>query len=284
MTNSFPPNVYAEMAPLPAPLADHLFRYWQRHHRTQDVLYQLVKEVREKQRYAYVFLDSYVRNREKSSPRELRLSTELVRTTLGLYTPQKRPIPPKTFTYWIDSGYIRMKSKGYPEPDSAAALVVLRLLMETKSLLPSEPMNPEETWWCYAQSGPDEAIQAVPLSAVEDLPPYTLLWTGWAGAAWSESHTWMPIGDGFGAIRFTKPAITRPRQHSYELTALLRWKPDLEAQYQPQPGCELDMVNALEHLALVHLACNRVVSPSLWNKERLYAGQSTGTGLLRRSR
>ncbi|GEM_PF-2665040 len=271
MSSSFPSHLYADVAPLSAPLANHLYRYWQRHKsRETDTLYEMIKEVREKQRHVYFYLDSYVRNNERPAPRELRFTTELVRKTMGLYTPDKQPIPPKTFSHWLAAGFLRMRSKGYPEPDSAAALVLLRMLMETKALLP-ESMDPAETWWCYAQAGPADGVACVPLSAVSSLPSYTLLWTGWAGAAWDQQQHWLPIGDGFGAICLTKPKRPPIKPFASELRALLRWKPEFEALYQPNPGCERDEVQALEHLALVQLARSRIMPPSMWGKERQYA-------------
>lgn len=251
-------DFYAFVAPLPIPLANHLYHNWLKKLNVsfQEAQSRLIKEIDEHRRYLYLYMDSFVRNRRTPAPRQLRFSSEWLRQTLGMYSPDKRPLPESTLTHWIKAGFLRMEAKGKPEPDSAAALCLMRMLTEEVRMM-FDGMDPSETWWCFAQDGPENEIYSLSSASIPRLPARTLLWTPWVGASWSEN--WLSIGD-VGAIRFVGAPSSMKTQLWYNrlLENISYWKPELLSFYDPAPGCENDEIQALANLALVHLARTRM--------------------------
>jgi hypothetical protein len=253
--------MYAEVAPLPIPLAAHLFQHMKiKDPRCTDSLF--LQEIAEKRQYTYLYMDSFVRNRDhSSSPRHLRFSTQWTRTTLGRYSPTKKPIPSKTFNHWLSNGMLRSERKGQPTPDSVAAIIILRMIIEGKRLLPSGMAKDEAPWWCYAQQTKESPIQCIPITAISDLPSQTLLWTSWPGASWDPS--WHLVGKNLGAIRF---AGVQSRQGHLEymvsMDDIFTWKPEYASigwqEVFTRDEFHEDEVQAMAHLALAQLARERI--------------------------
>lgn len=263
MQDTLPEELYAEVAPLPIPLATHLFLYIQSRAQSRDslddVMTQFLQEVAEKRRDTYLVMDSFVRNREYSqSPRHLRFSTQWIRTTLGQYSPDKKEIPSKTFNHWLSVGFIRSERKGQPTPDSSAALCALRMIIEGKKLLPHSMSRDEPPWWCYALASPSGVIRRVPITEIPRLPPQTLLWTPWPGASWDA--TWLLVGDYLGAIRFAGVQYRNGQmQYNVSIDDILLWRPDLAGLYRGGLF-KSDEIQALARIALVGLAYGRIHS------------------------
>lgn len=259
-----PETLYAEVAPLPIPMAQHLYQYWinklSTDHSDVDPSNFLL-EIQEKRQFVYTYMDSFVRNREHDqSPRRLRYSTQWLRETLGQYTPNKKPIPSKTFDHWVANNLIRNTRKGQPTPDSGAALCIVRMIIEGTKLMPGSMPADTPPWVCYAQDSIDGQRYRVPITEIKLLSPATLLWTPWPGAAW-DSH-WRLIsnplmGEYFGAIRFAK-AVTIHGETYYNVSKddIVSWIPEFAALFKSL--FTEDERQAIARLALVHLAQDRV--------------------------
>lgn len=255
----------AAVAPLPIPLAEHLFGYWLDKHTDDelDAQSQCLAEIAEKRQHVYLYMDSFVRNLEKASPHHLRFSTQWIRGVMGRYTPNKQEVPAKTFNHWVSSGFIRNTKKGQPTPESAAALILLRMLIEGKKLLPHSMSRDEPAWWCYAQADPQSAPYLVPIPDIQHLPPQTLLWTPWPGAAWDPG--WYLISDSvtgsyYGAIRFAGIQSVRGQLfYTISMDQVMNWEPTAAKMYRSGPFVS-DEKQALIRLVLVHLAGERLES------------------------
>lgn len=261
---ALPDDIYPELAPLPVPLAQHLYRYWTNKSSTQNEqenLATFLAEIHEKRQYIYMYMDSFVRNEDDQSPHRLRYTTQWLRETLGPYTPNKRPIPSKTFDHWVAHNFVRNTRKGQPTPDSGAALCIVRMTIEGTKIFPGSIPADTPPWECYAQDTPSGQRYRIPITHIERLSPTTLLWTPWPGAAWNPHWKLLsnPLsGEYFGAIRFAS-AETIHGQIYYNISKeeLLSWAPELANQFK-KSAFSLDELQANIHVALVHLAEGRV--------------------------
>src|SRR5437879_2789474 len=100
---ALPESAYADVAPLPIPLAQHLYLYWMsKIALNANDLAEFLQWIKETRQYVYLYMDSFVRNRDRvHSPHRLRYSTQWLRETLAQYTPNKTEIPSKTFNHWV---------------------------------------------------------------------------------------------------------------------------------------------------------------------------------------
>jgi hypothetical protein len=260
-----PTTLYAEVAPLPPPLADHLYTYWVKQ-KKKDMSTKknnsierkplFLREVAEKRRDVYLCMDSFVRNRDdSSSPYGVRFSTQWMRQELGRYTPTRKPISPKTWEYWLAAGFVRSERKGCPAPDPSAALYIVRMMLKGKYVLRGS-MNAHETWWCYAQESPEQELRCISMAEIAHLHPHTLLWTPWPGASWDAR--WVLIGKDQGAIRFAgAKSIEGTIYYDVAWEDIALWKPDLAQTYKQGKFPE-DQLQALARYALTQLAEERI--------------------------
>ncbi len=259
-----PEELFADVAPLPVPMAQHLFRSWMNRSSVGcQELSCFLEELQEKRRYVYTYMDSFVRNREdRQSPHRLRYTTQWLRENLGQYTPNKQPIPPKTFNQWVANGFIRNTRKGQPTPDSGAAVYIMRMMLEGSRLLYDSLPSDVAPWVCFAQDAPGEQVYRVPMNEIERLPhAATLLWTPWAGAAW-DSH-WILLsnaleGKFFGAIRFAH-AETLHGETYYNVSKdeIVAWLPRY-ANLLNNGSFNVDKQQRIVRVALTDLAEGRV--------------------------
>lgn len=267
MDITLPEALFADVAPLPIPMAEHLFRSWTNRSskHQQDGLAAFLEELQEKRRYVYTYMDSFVRNRDRDqSPHRLRYSTQWLRENLGQYTPSKQPIPSKTFNQWVANGFIRNTKKGQPTPDSGAAIYIMRMMLEGTRLLYDSLPEDVAPWVCYAQDSPESQRYCVPITEIERVPhTSTILWTPWAGAAWDSS--WMllanaPEGKYFGAIRFAHVEIIHGEIH-YTISKddILSWVPQFAPLFKDGPF-QTDTLQRVARVALTFLAEGRVPS------------------------
>ncbi|MBO0794414.1 MAG: hypothetical protein J2P36_26160 [Ktedonobacteraceae bacterium] len=250
----FPEHRYADCAPLPGPFTEHLFQWMLRKGQRplENIIPYLLREVAESRRYLYIYMDSYVRNRNKPVPREYQFTSEWVRETMAMYRPDHEPPDTRTFTRWIKDHILATERKGRPAPDSAAALILLRMMITDEHLMIGR-MAPSETWHCFAQIEPGQNSITLPISGIPTLPPSALVWTGWPGAAW---NGWQLVGKDEGAMAFA--GQISPCKHHPTLQDLLRWRPGLANQYDRKNGRVDDQIHALTQLALVQLAAERI--------------------------
>ncbi len=265
MESILPEAMYAEVAPLPVPMAQHLYRTFLKSsdHPLEDPS-SFLEELQEKRRSVYACMDSFVRNRDGQLPHHLRYTTQWLRENLGHYTPGKQPISPKTFNHWVKNGFIRNTRKGQPTPDSGAAVYIMRMMIQgTKLLYDSLPAD-AAPWVCFAQDGHGDQPYSLPIHEIEQCPrAATLLWTPWAGAAW-DPH-WMLLsnvleGKYFGAIRFAHAETLR--DETYYMVSqedILSWLPGYASQFGPGPFT-VDKLQRLARVALTDLAVGRVPS------------------------
>jgi hypothetical protein len=260
-----PEAMYAEVAPLPVPMAQHLYSSFIKS--SPDPLNDssyFWEELQEKRRSVYAYMDSFVRNRDGQLPHHLRYTTQWLRENLGHYTPGKQPIPPKTFNHWVKNGFIRNTRKGQPTPDSGAAVYIMRMMVKGTKLLYDSLPTDVAPWVCFAQDAPGSQPCCVPINEIEQLShPAALLWTPWAGAAW-DPH-WMLLsnvleGKYFGAIRFAHAeAMHGETFYMVSPEDIISWLPGYTNLFDAGPFT-VDKLQRIARVALTDLAVGRVPS------------------------
>jgi hypothetical protein len=254
-----PVSCYADIAPLPVPLAEYQLQRLKRQHEhtNKDTLLQhLLAEVRDARETAFEVMDDFVRNRNLHVSPELRLSTEWLVRNLAAYDPANT-MPAATYKNWQRRGIIRMDAHGKPRPSSAAATLIVRMMDPQKenifpeSLVPSEP-----DYWCIVITAPSSAPQLLPVDLIHLLPPAAVVLTPWAGASWSDTPArWHLIGENekhVGAIRFAGTKYVRG-QLWWDLTLqdLMAWDKQVTSLYVESPGGNME--RQVEDLANVVL-------------------------------
>lgn len=199
---------YADLAPLPKALADHL---WQRFARgksgTQEEIRALfVSAVREKRHAAFSVLDSFVRTDS--------LTRTEVMDRLMVYG---HVFPQPTYTFWRK----RALDSGMSEPLFLMGLFITAMLNprkpddengSDKDKLPTPrqygfwPNIPDDdTWYCYVQRSPQSALEDWPSNRLAELPAHAVCWTEAASPYWEKDDGWSLIGDSpnfLGCMRF----------------------------------------------------------------------------------
>ena len=252
MPPKLPKSLYAEIAPLPPAMADHLLlRLERKIHFSEDTLIEmLIKEVREKRETAFFYMNPFITSGVFTTARLL--------DTLSIYSPTHKPLPRPTLSFWSRRGLVRFEAQGRPEPQSAAALLIARLIDDgERNFLPDTIIEEEGSWWCTAQTSPHALPHTLPVSRLDELPPASLLWTPWSGAAWSTD--WVMIHDVHsndrGAIRWSSIRKSRGEQEwNITLEALLHWDATLATVASPTLS---EITQLLATLALYRLGASR---------------------------
>jgi len=180
----------------PREAGDKTARYQRRLNMALDVLVPEVAQARQR-----VF---------ELMQREIRTSGRLTRRWLlvdVLYPPPHTPYQER-LTDWHRENLLIFDRDGEPEPNSAAAILVLRELVHRKRWLPPPPPKPR-SYYCFQYDTPGGEpvpyeLPLVPVDAshpsalkptpVEGPLPY-VLWTPWKGAAW-DGDAWQIVEDG----------------------------------------------------------------------------------------
>jgi hypothetical protein len=258
-----PEYAYAEVAPLPIPLAEHLYTYLIRNAISplEQVLERMLSDIAEKRRYFCIYMDSFVKNQDKALPYTHKFNSRWLASAYAQFAPDKKKLDPRTFADWIKRGYMRMDSKGQPAYESAVALLLLRALIQDQYLLLPGRIDESETWYCYAQRSPEAPIETIRISERASLPSFTLIWTHYPGIYWRD-YGWKLVGDFEGAI--TWAGVTAIDEFGgnalYDLTIddIMRWIPAYQAVFRPIKGRTSSQVQALAQLALVDLTNGRL--------------------------
>src|SRR6266567_3545567 len=144
------------LAPLPIPMALHLFkwqrRYLKKHVRTimtneldQMAWFLLAEKVREKREAVYTLMNPMMQAEQSS--REAGLSTAWMLQALTAHMPEQQPVPSQTLSLWRERNLLRYREWGLPEADSAAALLLARMVdVRIRNWLPTTIEEDEPNW------------------------------------------------------------------------------------------------------------------------------------------
>jgi hypothetical protein len=265
MTLSGAPAI-PRLAPLPIPIARHLVGRQRKERRPPETVALTLEEqlaqatrhfdafwldleqaVREKRVLTYTLLSPIV-----DTPG---LSTDWVWSALKNYT--DHPVTVPTISRWREQKLLRYDGWNQPAADSVASLLIARLIdPRERGWLPHEMKEEEPRWWCWRQDAPGAPAVPCPVPLPEDLPPATLLWTPWAGAAWDPG--WLNVGTA-GAIRWAGTTI----QHGkllWNITEddLQRWDPGVFPLAKGILEMASEVLHMIATMALARLARERL--------------------------
>jgi hypothetical protein len=196
----FPPTLYPAIAPLSAPMANHLLLQEERQNRQRpsrrpppEMMVEAVLErIRRVRPVVFDYLHPFViadtiRQREGKSRAFPR--SDFLRETLAQYSPGQGEISEATLDYWQRRGLLRREQpRGLLDITSVAALLIARLVEgnRQRNWLPSEHKETEPFWWCFGRVAPDAPIQAIPVPIPAAFPASLVVWTPWRGVMWED--------------------------------------------------------------------------------------------------
>jgi len=264
-----PESLYAEIAPVPVPFAEHHLRRVRKAYPQEPlatVLELFLAEVRSTRETAFEVMDDFVRNRNAPVPPDLRLSTEWLTRTLAAYDPAQT-MPKATYKNWQRRGIIRMEAHGKPQPSSAAATLMMRMMNRQKEhLFPEVFRTTEPDYWCNVIETPSHRPEVIPVNALHLLPPSALVWTPWAGAAWEDC--WHIIGEhetNQAAIRFAGTKLVKGELWwDVDVPDLEAWDRLCASLYIAVPGHHERQVQDLATIVLTHVYAKNV---PIWSKQ-----------------
>jgi hypothetical protein len=262
---------YADIAPLPVPFAEYQLRLMQKlypHESSERIWEKFLYEVRQYSETAFRVLDDVVHNRLLNVPSDLRLSTEWMLKTLAVYDPAKT-MPPATFKHWQRRGIIRMESHGKPVPASAAAVLIMRMMnnKQKENIFPDKLLPHEPNYWCNVMESLSSCPKIIPVNLIDQLPPFAIVWTPWAGAAWE--GRWHIIGEherNLAAIRFAGLRMIKGvHWWDVDLADIERWDKKVASLYIHLEGHTECQVQDLANVVL-----NRIFSTKVpvWNTQK----------------
>ena len=224
----------------------------------------------------FELMQPIVRNGELTTPWMLK--------TLAQYTPKEdkarhsETLSKETASQWRKIGLVHYAEYNTPDPDSGAALIVLRRLISHKARfwLPSPPkeqrmhyFTEEPRWWCWRQDSPDSPVVPCPVPLPsDDLPASALLWTDWLGAAWKPE--WMKIGS-LGCCRWAGTMVKDDKLF-WALTEedLNRWGVPISAPFRSALKQDLPLTrHMVAQTALLLLATERLEEAKAFTLESL---------------
>jgi len=191
------------------------------------------------------------------------LSTNWLIDQLAQASPREHKFSPETISRWRDQNLLCYQGRNKPNQDNVAALLILRMLTDTKKIIGWVPnttiAKAEPLWWCWRQDSPTCPILPCPIPLPADIPSHALLWTNWLGASWQEE--WLPVGK-IGAARWAGTLFNRDKSSllwDISEDALQRWDPEISPFSHGilRDAAPLTM-HTLSTLALLRLATSRL--------------------------
>lgn len=245
-------TIYAEVAPLPPAIVDHLLRrYIQARPNAADATALFIDAVREKRRDIFDVLDDFVRADA--------LTRKAVREKLKKYD---HYVADSTFTYWQQWGLIEKDGHGKIKPLSAQSILIAGMIDQgQREFLPSDGVPDGDTWRCYIQRHPQAEIEAYPAGKLDELPSSALCWTPMRSACWDLGWHLLGDGEGYtGCMRFAGIEETDRGQIWYNVTVddIRRWNKRVADLYAPSPGNTLAPVQNLCRPLFDRLAVSRL--------------------------
>lgn len=219
--------------------------------------------VHEKRLHTYALMNAIVQFDQVSSDHYV--PARWFRETLSAYTPhlqkgkKREAMTPQTLSVWSERHILRHHAWGQLDAQCVAGIITARQLDQTRerSWLPSMVEEAEPLWWCYSQSPPlngqPSPIVPCPVPIPQDLPPATLLWTPWIGAAW-DPH-WLQIGT-YGSVRWAGAKLDQYQRVQWQVTEadLQQWDPEVAALDMGFLKNSQEMLNGAAHFVLLRLA------------------------------
>ena len=263
----------ALFAPLPIPFMTHL------HACLGQPLSMIAQQVNLHRLLVATYMQPFVgaeqlhrTNRQSVRSQGNNIDTGWLIASLAQNSPGKRRIPLPTLSDWHTRHLLRYRAWGYPDFQSAAAVLLMRMLCpQPRGWLPSMMAEQEPQWWCWRQDGPDQPRTLCPYPLPDDVPDAALLWTPWSGAAWDGE--WIPIGTQ-GAIRWGTVTPGNSKRWRMSLQQLSCWDAEVIALHKPFPPsgyggkeAEEQFVHVLATAALYRLAQRRL--PPLSGKDQI---------------
>jgi hypothetical protein len=260
---------YADIAPLPVSFAEYQIQRFGKQfpqYSPEQILALFLNEMSEKRETAFEVMDDFARNRFEPVSPELRLSTNWLTAALAAYDPLGT-MPESTFKNWQKRGIIRMESHGKPEPANAAAVLTMRMLDRRKeNIFPDTLASGEPGYWCAVVEAPSRPPEVIPVEQIPLLPPSSIVWTPWAGAAWQER--WHLIGENeanLGAIRFAGTKLVRGNLWwAVDLADLAAWDEQAASLYVQAVGNHERLVEDIATLVLDRLFFGKIPR---WNEQ-----------------
>lgn len=255
-------------APLPAPFLRHLSEAQPRLFASRFERYRFATQRLSIAGYMtpFVMAERLVRSGRPGVVHDesVSISTGWLLSALQANSPHKRRIPLPTLSTWAKRGLLRYRQWGQPDPQNAAALLLMRQLHPAaRGWLPSSMAPDEPLWWCFRQDAPDAPVVACPYPLPDNLPTAVLLWTPWVGAAWDQHFIAI---EGLGAIRWGGVKQGGAGRWLLSLDDLYRWEPAVAALWIPaltqgfrSQRANEAFVQSLATSALFRLASTRLV-------------------------
>lgn len=226
------------LAPLPSPMARHLFLNFYRKEQHGSPIPQedtqlpmeTVERFVERIHHARLAIHEYIEPYLETG----QYGNELLAEIIFLHSPPNKKkklannkLAESTLSRWRSCNLLQVMSRTHPEnlkeklPTFASFswMSVARLVDKERSdqwFVPT--LLPDEPWWCWRQDTPQSPIIPCPVPLPDNLPPAALLWTIWPGAAlkppgyffwgweekleWMKRNEWMLLDEYIGAIRF----------------------------------------------------------------------------------
>lgn len=201
-----------EFAPLPKPFLSHLLQqnasYLSNRYLPLKKTQQPEEAVLETlwQQFIYFRSVTYSYIAPFSFAEDIARDTRMSSIWLQQALTQAHPPGPsiKTISDWHIRHLLHYRAYDVPDPNAAAALLILRhMLTKSRGWLPSLMDEGEPLFWVWGAL-PRSAPIAYPISCIDTLPPHTLLWSPWPGAAFDRSWLLLPAR---GALRWAGTTV-----------------------------------------------------------------------------
>lgn len=250
--------LYADVAPLPRTLADHLLsRFMQGKDGTQEEIESLfISGVRRSRYIAFSGLDSFVRSNTLARNRK---------EMLGRLRDYGHDVPEPTYTVWRRTAL----QSGMPESLFLMCLFITAMMTPARekddtrqyAFFPVGGIPSSDTWYCYVQRDPCVDIEDHPVNQLSKLPASAVCWTLASSPYWEEE--WSLIGDAptfLGCMRFAGIKRNERGELCYDVNEhdIKRWSEKVGSLYVPTEGNAQAQVQDLCRPLFNHLAVTKL--------------------------